>query len=58
MDENQIYDFLSEKYGDWILYKPPLKSSSYILWALPYVLFLIGGLVIFIFFKKQLIKRK
>ena len=29
--EEEIYNFLSEKYGDWILFNPPLKKSSYIL---------------------------
>ena len=58
LTEKEIYKFLSEKYGDWILFNPPLKRNSYILWVLPYLLFLLGGLIIFIFFKKQLIQRK
>ena len=27
--ENEIYDFLSEKYGDWILYKPKLNKIKF-----------------------------
>ena len=53
MNENEIYEFLSEKYGDWILYKPPFKRNSYLLWALPYVIFILGGLIIFVIFKKK-----
>ena len=54
MTEEQIYNFLSEKYGDWILYKPPLKANSYLLWLLPYVFFIIGALIIFFILKKTL----
>ena len=39
LTEKEIYKFLSEKYGDWILFDPPLKNNSYILWFLPYLLF-------------------
>ena len=31
--EDEIYDFLSEKYGDWILYKPKLNLENFLLWA-------------------------
>ncbi len=58
MDENQIYNFLSDKYGDWILYKPPLKDSSLLLWSLPYIIFVIGAIIILIIFKKRLIVKK
>ncbi len=54
MTEEQIYNFLSEKYGDWILYKPPLKSNSYLLWFLPYVFFIVGALIVFFVLKKTL----
>ena len=53
MNENEIYEFLSEKYGDWILYKPPFKRNSYLLWSLPYAIFILGGLIIFVIFKKK-----
>ena len=54
MNEKQIYNFLAEKYGDWILYKPPLKKNSYLLWLLPYVFFILGAIAIFLLFKKTL----
>ena len=44
--ENQIYDFFKEKYGDWILYDPELNKNTYILWLLPILIFLIGGVII------------
>ena len=54
MEEKQIYIFLSEKYGDWILYKPPLKGNSYLLWMLPYVFFILGAVFLFFVLKKTL----
>tara|TARA_B100000029_G_C17487431_1_gene927841 strand:+ start:261 stop:641 length:381 start_codon:yes stop_codon:yes gene_type:complete len=54
MNEKQVYNFLAEKYGDWILYKPPLKSKSYLLWMLPYVFFILGAIVLFFVLKKTL----
>ena len=47
-NEKEIYTFLSEKYGDWILLNPPLKKNSFLLWFLPYLLFVLG--IIFLFF--------
>ena len=45
--EKQIYDFLREKYGDWIVYEPILSKKTYILWLLPILLFLFGGAIIY-----------
>ena len=45
--EELIYDFLKEKYGDWIIYDPQLNKNTYILWLLPLLLFLFGGAIIF-----------
>ena len=45
--EDQIYEFLREKYGDWIIYEPELNKNTYILWFLPLLLFLFGGVIIF-----------
>ena len=44
--EEQIYEFLREKYGNWIIYDPELNKSTYILWLLPLLLFLLGGAII------------
>ena len=45
--EDQIYNYLKDKYGDWILYDPELNKNTYILWLLPILLFLIGGAIIY-----------
>ena len=46
MREDSIYEFLREKYGDWIIYDPKLNKNTYILWLLPLLLFLLGGAII------------
>ena len=54
LSEDQIYDFLIEKYGDWILYDPQFNKYTYLLWFLPLLIFLFGGTIIF----KKLIRLK
>jgi cytochrome c-type biogenesis protein CcmH len=48
LKENDIYEFLREKYGDWIIYEPELNKNTYILWLLPLLLFLSGGAIMYI----------
>ena len=54
LSEQQIYSFLKNKYGEWILYDPVLSKKTFILWLLPLLLFLAGGAII----SKNLIKTK
>ena len=46
LSEKEIYDFLTEKYGEWILYDPKFNKNTYILWFLPLLIFLFGGAII------------
>ena len=46
MSEDQVYTFLREKYGDWVIYEPELNKNTYILWLLPLLLFISGGAII------------
>ena len=45
MSEDQVYKFLIEKYGDWVIYDPKLNKNTYILWLLPLLLFFAGGAI-------------
>jgi len=45
--EKEIYSFLRDKYGQWILYEPEFDKNTYFLWLLPILMFLIGGAIIF-----------
>ena len=47
LKEKQIYQFLREKYGDWVIFDPQLKKNTYVLWLLPLLLFLFGGAIIY-----------
>ena len=47
LKEKQIYQFLREKYGDWVIFDPQLNKNTYILWLLPLLLFLFGGAILF-----------
>ena len=51
--EREIYNFLSDKYGDWILYNPKLNFGNFLLWFLPYFALFIGGLIIFYLIRKN-----
>ena len=46
LSEDQVYKFLREKYGDWVIYDPMLEKNTYILWLLPLLLFFVGGAII------------
>ncbi len=52
--EKEIYSYLKDKYGEWILYDPEFNKNTYFLWLLPILMFLVGGAIIF----KLLIKTK
>ena len=54
--EEEIYNFLSEKYGDWILYKPKLNLLNFLLWFLPYFVLFLGGLILINIFRKKIKK--
>ncbi len=45
--DNDIYEYLKNKYGDWIMYEPKLDKKTLLLWILPLILFVFGGLLIF-----------
>ena len=46
LNEKEIYEFLKEKYGEWIVYDTGLNKNTFILWGLPVLLFFIGGAII------------
>ena len=54
--EEEIYGFLKERYGDYILLKPPLNLNTVILWFLPFIVLMFGSIMIFKIIKSN--KRK
>ena len=51
--DKEIYKFLTDRYGDFILLKPPLKLSTLALWFLPSIFFVIGFFILFYHNKKS-----
>ena len=45
-EEEEIYDYLKNKYGEWIVYEPDLNQNTFLLWLIPLILFVFGGLLI------------
>ena len=52
-NDKEIYKFLTDRYGDFILLKPPLKLSTLALWFLPFIFFIIGIFIVFLNNKKS-----
>lgn len=44
--QDQIIEYLVARYGDFVLYQPPIKPSTYILWFGPFVLIGVGGFLL------------
>ena len=51
--DKEIYKFLTDRYGDFILLKPPVKLSTLALWFLPFIFFIIGIFIVFLNNKKS-----
>ena len=51
--DHEIYEFLTDRYGDFILLKPPFKLNTIALWLLPFIFFIIGVLILFSHNKKS-----
>ena len=52
-NDEEIYKFLTDRYGDFILLKPPLKLVTLALWFLPFIFFILGIFVILFHNKKS-----
>ena len=57
-NEDEIYEFLISKYGEWIVYRPELKKTNFFLWFFPYIALLLGGILILSLFRKKNLKNK
>jgi len=44
--EDEIYDFLKNKYGQWIVYDTEINKKTVYLWLFPVILFVFGGILI------------
>lgn len=44
--DDEIRDFMIERYGDFVLYRPRMTAQNFLLWAAPVLLLLVGGAVV------------
>ena len=51
--DNEITQYLVDKYGNFILMKPPLYQDTYILWISPLLLILVGITIIYFTLKRK-----
>ncbi|GGI92813.1 heme lyase NrfEFG subunit NrfF [Shewanella gelidii] len=51
--DDEIVQFMTSRYGDFVLYKPKLESKTMVLWLGPFALLLIGLAIGFMFIRKQ-----
>ena len=53
MSSEEIYEFLASKYGDWIVYKPRINLQNILLWVIPYIVLIFGGIIIYMMLKNR-----
>ena len=53
LNDAEINEFMVARYGDFVLYKPPIKSSTYLLWFGPFALILIALGIVWRYVRKQ-----
>lgn len=51
--EEQIIEYMVARYGDFVLYRPPLNPRTFVLWIGPFLMLLAGLIVLFVFVKRQ-----
>lgn len=51
--KDEIVEFMVSRYGDFVMYRPPVKSSTYLLWYGPLVFFFVAGIVVVAFMRRQ-----
>ena len=52
-NDKEIYDFLTDRYGDFILLKPPFNLNTLMLWLSPFLLILVGIYIVYFHNKKS-----
>lgn len=53
MSDQEIIDFLVERYGDFVLYRPPLRATTTVLWIGPFLLLAVAGTVLILALRRR-----
>lgn len=51
--DQEVFDYLTARYGDFVLLKPPVKPATYLLWFAPAAVLLLGGLGVAVFLLRR-----
>jgi len=51
--EKEIVDYMVQRYGDFVLYKPPFQTNTVLLWVGPFIIFIIGIVVLIRFVRRK-----
>lgn len=53
LSDKEIFSYMTERYGDYVLYEPPLKPHTYVLWFGPFILMLLVLLVLLVIISRR-----
>lgn len=53
MTDQEIIDFLVARYGDFVRYRPPVKATTMLLWAGPFLLLVVGATVLVVALRRR-----
>lgn len=51
--DKEIIAYMTERYGDFVLFRPPVKTTTYLLWFGPFLLLAAGGVVQYLYLKRR-----
>ena len=51
--DQEIIAFLTQRYGDFILYRPRVTATTYLLWFGPFVVLLVGIILLFLYIRQR-----
>ncbi|RZL02736.1 MAG: cytochrome c-type biogenesis protein CcmH [Rubrivivax sp.] len=51
--DDQVRDFMVQRYGDFVLYRPPVNKATFLLWAAPALLLLLGAVLLLVHWRER-----
>jgi cytochrome c-type biogenesis protein CcmH len=51
--EQEIIDHMVQRYGDFVMYRPPLKSTTLFLWAGPFILMIVAVVLVLLYVRRR-----